>query len=56
MVTFEAGSTQTTVSVPITDDNVVENEETFTAVLSSSESDVTIGDDTATVTIIDNDG
>ena len=52
-VTFEAGSTRATVNVQITDDNVVESEEDFTAVLSSSES---IGGNTATVSVLDNDG
>ena len=48
-VTFEAGSTRATVNVQITDDNVIESEEDFTAVLSSSESNVMIGENTATV-------
>ena len=56
-VTFEAGSTRTTVTVPITDDNEVENENIFTAVLSSSGSNnIMIGEDAATVTIVDDDG
>ena len=55
-VTFEAGSTRATVNVQITDDNVVESEEDFTAVLSSSESNVMIGENTATVSVLDNDG
>ena len=56
MVTFEAGVTQTTVSVPITDDSAIENNEMFTASLSSTETNVTIGDGTATITILDSDG
>ena len=56
MVTFEAGVTQTTVSVPITNDSVIENNEMFTTSLSSIEANVIIGDGTATITIIDNDG
>ena len=55
-VTFESGSTRATVNVQITDDNVVESEEDFTAVLSSSESNVMIGENTATVSVLDNDG
>ena len=55
-VTFEAGSTRATVNVQITDDNVIESEEDFTAVLSSSESNVMIGENTATVSVLDNDG
>ena len=56
MVTFEAGVTQTTVSVPIIDDNVVENNEMFTTSLSSTEANVMISEGTATVTVLDNDG
>ena len=37
------------------DDSNIEDTETFTASLSTSESNVTIGDDTATVTILDDD-
>ena len=37
------------------DDSNIEDTETFTATLSTSESNVTIGDDTATVTILDDD-
>ena len=56
MVTFETGSTRATVSVPITNDSVIENNEMFTALLSSTEADVMTGDGTATITILDNDG
>ena len=55
-VTFEAGSTRATINVQITDDNVIESEEDFTAVLSSSESNVMIGENTTTVSVLDNDG
>ena len=55
-VTFEAGETVARVSVQITNDNMVENVEEFTATLSSSESNVMIGQDRATVTVQDNDG
>ena len=37
------------------DDGNIEDTETFTASLSTTESGVTIGDDTATVTILDDD-
>ena len=57
--TFAAGSpagTTRTFTVTINDDNIVEIDETFSAVLSNpSTSLVTIGTGTATVTIIDND-
>ena len=55
-VTFEAGETVARVSVQITNDNMVENVEEFTATLSSSESNVMIIEDRATVTVLDNDG
>ena len=55
-VTFEAGSTRATVNVQITEDSEIEGSEIFTAVLSSSEPNVMIGDGTASVTILDNDG
>ena len=55
-VTFEAGSTRATGNVQITEDSEIEGSEIFTAVLSSSEPNVMIGDGTASVTILDNDG
>ena len=56
-VTFlGAGSTRAAVRVPILDDSSIENNEIFTGVLSSSEPNVAIGDETATVTILDDDG
>ena len=55
MVTFGPGVTSATYSVPIVDDGNIEDTETFTASLSTTESNVTIGDDTATVTILDED-
>ena len=53
-VTFEAAETETAVS--ILDDIVIESIETFLGLLTSSEPNVMIGDGTATVTILDNDG
>ena len=57
-ITFNPGdSPLQTVSVTISDDNIVENNERFTARL-TAENGVNIqpGADTATVTIVDNDG
>ena len=58
-VTFPAGETSTTVSVSTLDDSVAEGTETFQAFLSSPmpSASVELGDqDTATATILDNDG
>ena len=52
-LTFPAGTTELTIRVPIIDDNVVEEEETFTVVLRNS--NATIGDGEATGVIADND-
>ena len=54
-VTFESGVTRATYPVPIVDDSNIENTETFTASLSTTEANVNIVEDTATVTILDND-
>ena len=53
-VTFAAGETSQTVSVATTDDSADEDDETFTLTLSSP-ANATLGDATATGTIIDND-
>ena len=55
-MTFTAGQTVATAPVPITDDSVVEDTEMFTATLSTTDSNVVFGEDSATVTILDNDG
>ena len=55
-VTFTAGQTETTVSVPITDDFVVEDTEVFSAMLSSGDENVMFVENVANVTILDNDG
>ena len=55
-VTFAPGQTVESVNVPITDDNTVESTEMFTATLTTTQSNVMIGGDTATVTILDDDG
>ncbi len=53
-LTFAAGETQKQITVPITDDAVQETDETFTVNLSNL-SGATAGQNTATVTIKDND-
>ena len=55
-VTFSPQETVAQAQVPIKDDSIVENTEHFTAKLSTNVPNVLIGDDTATVTIRDNDG
>ena len=55
-MTFEPGVTRASVTVPIINDNVVEEEESFNGRLHSIEPDVSIGEDTAIVTIEDDDG
>ena len=53
-LTFAAGETSKTVSVATTDDSAGEEDETFTLTLSNP-ADATLGDATATGTIVDND-
>ena len=55
-VTFESGDSVAEADVPITNDNVVEDTEEFTAVLTTSADNARIGEDTATVIILDNAG
>lgn len=55
IVTFGAGQTSATFTVPITNDNLVEFNENFQLVLSDA-TDATIGLGSAQTTIIDNDG
>ena len=56
-LTFTAGTTERTIMVPINDDNIVENNETFTVTVSNPNTagtlvgDVTVSDGEATVTI-----
>ena len=45
-----------TSGINIIDDSILENNETFTAVLSTEDLDVLIDPTSATVTIVDNDG
>ena len=53
---FDEGTTSFNISVPIEDDNILENPENFNAVLSSTDPAAVLDPDTATVTITDNDG
>lgn len=53
MLTFNAGSTTQTVTIPILSDNVVESTESFNVSLTTSEPNVTASG-TATVNIQDN--
>ena len=46
----------TSVSVPILEDLTVESDEIFSAVLTSTHPNVVLGEHTATITIVDNDG
>lgn len=55
VLTFAAGETSLTISIPVIGDNVAELRETFTVTLSNP-SGATLGDATATGTITDNDG
>ena len=53
---FDEGTTSFNISVPIVDNNILENPENFNAVLSSTDPAAVLDPDTATVTITDNDG
>ena len=55
-VTFGVGQTSASVDVPIIDDSDIEDSELFRGLLSTTDSGVTIGADTADVTILDRDG
>ena len=55
MVTFGSGMTSVSYPVPIVDDRNKESTESFGALLTTAESNVNIGDDTAIVTIWDDD-
>ena len=54
-VTFGPGVTSASHSVPIVNDNVVEPTENFAAVLTTTESNVNIGDGATIVNILDDD-
>ena len=53
-LTFAAGTLARTIAVPVTDDSLDEEDETFTMTLQSP-SNATLNDDSATGTIVDND-
>ena len=53
---FDPGSTMATVRIPIIDNIVMESDEVFTATVSTTDPNVIIINDTATITILDNDG
>ena len=55
-MTFEPGQTEFTVEVPIIDNAIVEETEIFTALLSTTNQNVMVIEDSADVTILDNDG
>jgi Calx-beta domain len=56
-LTFNPGVTQQTISIPITNDSVVEGNETFTVTLSNPSAGAALGTpSSATVTIVDDDG
>ena len=55
-LTFAAGETDRMVSVPLVNDDDVEDPETFRLVLSSPSSNAELGDGEATVLVIDDDG
>ena len=54
-VTFKPSATLLNVTVPITDDSVYELQETFSAMVTTTDPGVEIFADTASVTITDND-
>ena len=54
-VTFGPADTLLNVTVPINDDSIYELDEMFTAVLTTTDPGVVLFDDTATVTITDDD-
>ena len=54
-VEFGPGEARETVIVPITDDAVPEEAETFTATLMSNTANVVVGVSEATITILEND-
>ena len=54
-LTFTAGSTTETVTVPLIDDDVIEDPETFRLVLSLPSSNAEVGDGEATVLVLDDD-
>ena len=56
LVTFTSGEATASVNVLIVDDSSIESSEMFTATVTTTESNVMIGNDTANITILDVDG
>ncbi len=57
ILTFPAGQTSATASIPTEDDSIQEGPESFTAELFNPQGGLTVGpSNTATVDITDNDG
>ena len=57
-ITFPSGSTDSTsgcVNIDITDDAALERNQTFTVTLSTSDSDILLGNDMTVIIIEDND-
>ena len=54
-VIFTVGVVSTRVEVPILDDTAIENTETFTTSLTTTEGNVVIANSSATVSILDDD-
>ena len=54
-MTFFPGETNAEALVAIIDDSVFEESEMFTAIMTTSHTNVMFGEDTAVVTILDND-
>ena len=57
VIIFSPGINEScTTMIPIVDDSVLENDEVFNVILSTTDSDVSLDPSSATVTIVDNDG
>ena len=57
LLTFTPGvNVLCTTEIPIIDDNVLEDNQTFNVVLSTADSDILLDPSSATITIVDNDG
>ena len=55
-LTFDGSNTRECSEVPITDDNIYEDDETFSVTLTTGDEDVTLEPDSGVVTITDDDG
>ena len=56
VIIFSPGINESCTMIPIVDDSVLENDEVFSVILSTTDSDVSLDPSSATVTIVDNDG